>query len=137
MTPEIWFAFLIASTIVVISPGPVVIMTMHLSLRHGKYSSLPLIASVVTADTVVMTLSLAGAGAILYSSAQLFNIIKIVGALYMLYLAFTMWRSRHHTLAPCNLDLPSRMAIFRRGFLVTVLNPKTIFFFCQLPASIY
>lgn len=130
MSVEIWAAFVLAAGIVLIIPGPTIILVISQSIAHGRKAVLPLAAGVVVGDFTAMTLSLLGLGAILASSAALFSILKWIGAAYLIYLGIKLWRADPGT---TELNLPqsttSNSSHFNRAFIVTALNPKSIAFF--------
>jgi threonine/homoserine/homoserine lactone efflux protein len=85
---------------------------------------------VAAGDLTAMTLSLAGMGAVLSASADLFTALKWIGAGYLIYLGVKLWR------APPAVDAPSPAVGRRSGrammghaFAVSALNPKSILFF--------
>ncbi len=125
-----WFAFLFAAGIILIIPGPTIILVISLALSHGRRSVIPLAAGVVCGDLTAMTFSLAGLGAILAASANLFIVFKWMGALYLIYLGIRLWRSKAAAweLATGN-KRASAGALFRSSYIVTALNPKSIAFF--------
>ena len=129
MSLELWFAYVVAASILLTIPGPTILLVVTYALSHGRRSAISTVSGVVLGDIVAMALSLAGLGALMSVSAELFTAVKWIGACYLVYLGVKMWRS-----AP-SLDseeeaLPangSRMAW--HAFAVTVLNPKSITFF--------
>jgi threonine/homoserine/homoserine lactone efflux protein len=127
---EIWAAFVVAAGIVLIIPGPTIILVISQSIAHGRKAVLALAAGVVVGDFTAMTLSLLGLGAILASSAVLFSILKWIGAAYLIYLGVKLWRADPGN-AELNLSQPttSNSSHFNRAFIVTALNPKSIAFF--------
>ncbi len=132
MIPELWLAYIAASCMVLIIPGPTVLLLLTTGMAHDKRAALSAVPGVVLGDAVAMTLSLAGLGALMAASAQLFTLVKWAGALYLVYLGVRMWRSPAHTPEPQNARPDTALtgrASARRGFLVTVLNPKPIIFF--------
>lgn len=135
MSLEIWLSFMAAAMLLCLTPGPTTIFVMGESLHRGTRAVWPLMLGTMTADLLVMTLSFVGVGAILAASAQLFTLLKLVGALYLIYLGLKAWRS---PVKPMNLELESASndepgisgwALYRRAFLITALNPKGILFF--------
>jgi len=124
MTLETWLAFAIASLLAVMIPGPVVVFILGRSLGGGWRAALPTVGGVALGDTVALTASLAGLGALLAASAAAFTVAKWLGAAYLIWLGIKLWRS------PVGeaVTLPAQDA-FRDAFLVTVLNPKSIAFF--------
>jgi threonine/homoserine/homoserine lactone efflux protein len=125
-----WFAFLFAAGIILIIPGPTIILVISLALSHGRRSVIPLVAGVVCGDLTAMTISLTGLGAILAASANLFTVFKWLGALYLIYLGIRLWRSKAAAgeLA-AGENRASAGALFRSSYIVTALNPKSIAFF--------
>lgn len=125
MTYETWLAFVVASTIVVLIPGPAVVLTVSYAIREGKRSGLATVPGVVLGAFVSMSLSLAGAGAVLATSAFLFTVLKLAGAIYLIWLAFSFWTA---PVEEISLERGSEAKPLRRLFwqslLISVLNPK-------------
>lgn len=128
---EIWFTFVLASTLILIIPGPTIILVIGQSVTHGRRSALPLVIGVLLGDFTAMTLSLMGLGAVMTTSATAFTLFKWLGALYLIYLGARTLLAR-----PSNFDvevkgarLDSSGTFFCRSFIVTALNPKSIAFF--------
>ncbi|WP_421868828.1 LysE family translocator [Motiliproteus sp.] len=136
MSLEVWLSFMAAALLLCLTPGPTTIFVMGQSLHQGNRAVLPLMLGTMSADLLVMTLSFIGVGAILAASAELFTLLKLVGALYLVYLGIKAWRS---PVKPMQLEMdspadgtdngPGWGALFRRAFLITALNPKGILFF--------
>lgn len=123
---ETWLAFAIASAVLLALPGPTVMLVVSFALGQGKRSALATVPGVALGDLVAMTISLAGAGAILATSAAAFTVLKLVGAAYLIWLGIGLWRA-----APRRFEaVPATgRRLFRDSFTVTVLNPKGIVFF--------
>ncbi|MEM7794608.1 MAG: LysE family translocator, partial [Cyanobacteria bacterium P01_C01_bin.118] len=130
MSIEIWLAFIAASIVLLIIPGPTILTVISYSLSHGRQANIPLIAAVALADSTAMTMSLLGLGTILAASAFWFGVIKWIGGLYLIYLGIKLLLA----------DVPSRdvtalrqsgprWKLFVNTYLVTALNPKGIIFF--------
>ena len=129
MTWETWLAFTLAASIVLAIPGPTVLLVIGYSLSHGRKVAASTVAGVALGDLVAMTVSLAGLGALLATSATLFTVLKWVGAAYLVYLGIRLWRAP----VPDAMDAPvsrdTGRRAFRQAFVVTMLNPKSIAFF--------
>lgn len=132
---HLYLAFIAASLIILVIPGPTIVLVIGQALAQGRRVALASVAGVGLGDLVATSLSMAGAGAILATSATLFQVLKLAGAAYLIWLGLKMWRSPV-TLpaigsdADGEIDKPgSLLPIFRDAFLVTVLNPKGILFF--------
>jgi len=127
---EIWVAFVLAATIVLVIPGPTIILVISQAIAHGRRAVFPLVAGVTLGDFTAMTLSLLGLGAILAASAALFSVLKWIGAVYLIYLGINLWRSNpeKHEISFTATRTANR-SLFKRAFIVTALNPKSIAFF--------
>ncbi len=125
-----WFAFTAASIVLLMIPGPTVLLVVSYALTQGRRVAVATAAGVALGDFTAMTLSLAGLGALLAASATLFTILKWVGAAYLIYLGIRLWRSKPEL--PDVGAVPGRRparGIFGHAFVVTALNPKSIAFF--------
>ena len=126
--------FLFTAFIVALVPGTGVIHTVSTGLFAGRRASA--FASLGGALGIVPHLAAAmlGLSAVMQTSAEVFQILKFAGAVYLLYLAWGMWRSTGSlTLRAPTGDRTSREIVARAVF-INLLNPKlTIFFFAFLP----
>jgi threonine/homoserine/homoserine lactone efflux protein len=131
--------FVLAALPVVFFPGPSVAFIVTSSLRHGAGFGVRATAGVETGYLVHVLAAVAGVSALLATSAVAFSLVKVAGALYLVWLAIGAWRSsRSADEEPVIADLRGRNAIgrgpFRQGLVVGALNPKTaIFFLAFLP----
>ncbi len=130
MSMEIWTTYLVATILILIIPGPTIILVITQAVTHGRGSVIPLAAGVVLGDLTAMTCSLLGLGAIMSTSAALFTAFKWVGAAYLLYLGVNLWRVTPARTADLR-ESPniSERSLLRSSFVVTALNPKSIAFF--------
>jgi threonine/homoserine/homoserine lactone efflux protein len=126
--------FLITSLVVVLVPGTGVIYTVSTGLFRGRRASVAAACGCTAGIIPHLTASILGLSAILHMSAVAFQSIKYAGAIYLLYLAWSMWRetgSLTFNSPTSNNDLRH---IALRGFLLNILNPKlSIFFLAFLP----
>ena len=130
MSIEIWIAFVIAAMVLLIIPGPTIILVISQGIVHGRRAVLPLAVGVTLGDFTAMTLSILGLGAILASSAALFSGLKWIGAVYLIYLGIRLWRSNPEKYEiRCPAPRTSKPSLFKSAFIVTALNPKSIAFF--------
>lgn len=130
MIIESWFAFVIASTVLLVIPGPTILAVISYSVAHGRRANIPLVTAVALGDSTALFASLAGLGALLAVSAVWFTAVKVAGGLYLLYLGIKLIRAGF---APAETAAPdigsSRLKLFANTYLVTALNPKGIVFF--------
>ena len=130
MTIETWLAFAAASTILVIIPGPTVLLVVSYALGQGWRAALPIAIGVALGDFTAMTASMLGLGAMLAASAALFTVLKWVGAAYLVYLGVRLWRAPVATMGQDGSTGETRPGrIFLHAYAVTALNPKSIVFF--------
>lgn len=132
VTPATIAAFCAASFVLLVIPGPTIIMVVGQALAHGRRIALASVTGVALGDLAAATLSLIGVGTLLAASANIFAVVKWAGAGYLVYLGAKMWRSSTAaTLLESGVIAGSapRRKVFRQAFLVTLLNPKSIIFF--------
>ena len=130
MSVELWLTFVIAAEIILVIPGPTILLVIGQAATHGRTSVVPLVAGVLCGDALAMTLSLAGLGALMATSALLFSVLKWIGALYLIYLGIQQWRQQGAVPAgTATAPAAPPGTLWRRAFIVTALNPKSIAFF--------
>ena len=130
MSIEIWLAFVVASAVLLIIPGPTILTVISYSIAHGRRANVPLVAAVALGDSTALVVSLLGLGALLATSAFWFTVVKWAGGLYLLYLGVKLLRAG---VSSAELTAPatpkSLWRLFANTYLVTALNPKGIVFF--------
>lgn len=130
MSLELWFAFVAASCVLLVVPGPTVMLVVSTALGRGRSSVWSTIPGVALGDFTAITVSLLGAGAVLAASATLFTAMKLAGAAYLVWLGIKMWRANPQLEEIQGDALPhSGRAMFWQAYVVTALNPKGIVFF--------
>jgi threonine/homoserine/homoserine lactone efflux protein len=130
MPIELWLAFVAASAVLLIIPGPTILTVISYSMSHGRRANVPLIAAVALGDSTALVVSLLGLGALLATSAFWFTVVKWVGGLYLLYLGIRLMRAGIMSTEMAAPAAPaSRRKLFANTYLVTALNPKGIVFF--------
>jgi threonine/homoserine/homoserine lactone efflux protein len=127
---QLYTAFIVASAILLVIPGPTVLTVISYSLSHGRRANIPLVAAVALGDSTALAFSLLGLGALLATSAIWFALVKWIGGLYLLYLGLRLMRAGGSLTEMAESPLPdSRRRLFADTFMVTALNPKSIIFF--------
>ena len=129
MTFETWLAFAAASSVLLVIPGPTILLVVSYALGQGWRAAWPLATGVALGDLTAMTLSMLGLGALLATSATVFLVLKWMGAAYLVYLGIKLFRAGGTFDAKPRTDAtrPSRM--MGHAWLVTALNPKGLTFF--------
>nr|WP_243471404.1 LysE family translocator [Winogradskyella sp. MH6] len=139
MITETLISFALATSVLAISPGPDNIYVLVQSITNGKAYGLATVCGLITGCIVHTTLLAFGVSAIIKANEELFFGIKVLGALYLLYLAYKVFKS------DSQLDFDSEAApkkslkaLFVQGFFMNVLNPKvTIFFLAFFPGFLF
>jgi threonine/homoserine/homoserine lactone efflux protein len=129
MSFETWLAFAAASAILVLIPGPTVLLVVSYALGQGWRTALPMVIGVALGDFTAMTLSMLGVGALLAASATLFTALKWVGAAYLVYLGIKLFRAGGSLDATPRTERTPALKMLSHAWLVTALNPKGITFF--------
>jgi threonine/homoserine/homoserine lactone efflux protein len=129
MSWEVWGAFVAASVVLLLIPGPTVLLVVSYALGRGWRVAAPVAVGVALGDLTAMTLSMLGVGALLASSAALFTVLKWVGAAYLIWLGVKLWRAGGTLEARARKDATPPLGMLAHAWLVTTLNPKSIVFF--------
>ncbi|MGB3897293.1 MAG: LysE family translocator [Mesorhizobium sp.] len=129
MTFETWIAFCAASAVLLVIPGPTILLVVSYALGQGLRTALPMAAGVALGDFTAMTLSMLGVGALLAASATVFTTLKLAGAAYLIYLGVKLFRAGGALRAEPRTDATSAARMMAHAWLVTALNPKSITFF--------
>lgn len=134
MSLHAWLAFVGASIVILLIPGPTILLVIGDSLANRGRSAWSTVAGVAMGDTTAMAVSLAGAGALLAASAAAFTVLKLVGGSYLVYLGIkSILSARRLRDGAPEAALPMQHRPAHRRFLsawtVTALNPKSIVFF--------
>lgn len=134
MSFTIWLTFASVYLMMTLAPGPNVLLVVRNSLKYGSSSALITIAGNLTSQLIVVLLVAWGVGATLALMPEFFWVMKIIGALYLLWLGIQQIRATYNP-TTINNALQSDDAgmsnrrIFRQAFLVSSSNPKTLVFF--------
>ncbi|WP_339906840.1 LysE family translocator [Pseudomonas guineae] len=133
MSLETWLLFASAALLVILIPGPLSLLMVSNSLNYGLRRSAPAFIGGVSASLCLLSASALGLGALLLASEQLFSLLKIVGALYLFYLAWQSWQASRKAAKPLVADEPpvnpSCRGLFWKAFGLGGSNPKDILFF--------
>jgi threonine/homoserine/homoserine lactone efflux protein len=128
------YLFLIASLALLITPGPAVLYIVARSMNQGRMAGFVSVLGVETANFFHASAAALGLSAILVSSALAFDIVKYLGAAYLIYLGIRKIMSREGEAQAEVSKQESLPRIYTQGFVVNIFNPKTaLFFFAFLP----
>lgn len=131
------FVLIIAVTVLaVISPGPDFAVTIRNSLMHGRRSGIMTATGIALGVTVHIVYTILGLGYIMAEAVWLLEAMKYVGAVYLIWLGISSFRSAKHNSHVLNNasqgTLVSNWVALKNGFICNALNPKTALFFIAL-----
>jgi threonine/homoserine/homoserine lactone efflux protein len=127
---ETWLAFVAASLILTMTPGPSILLGMVHALRFGTKRTLYTALGDISANMIQMLLVAAGLGIIIANSAVAFQAIKWAGVGVLIFIAVKMWRSAPTLPDAATPDRSSHPArLYASGFAVAFGNPKALVFF--------
>lgn len=129
MTLPILLAFLGASMALTIAPGPDNIFVITQGISRGRRAAIVTALGMCSGVSVHTLAAAAGVSALFYASAVAFTLVKYAGAGYLLYLAVKAVTERTAFTAAGGGGAATGPAMFRRGFIMNVLNPKVALFF--------
>ena len=124
-----WLAFVAASAILLVIPGPTILLVLSYALGHGRRPAAAIVAGVALGDLTAMTASMLGLGAVLATSAALFTVLRWIGGAYLVYLGVKLWRAPVAAAEEAAAPPAALSRMFAHAYAVTALNPKSIVFF--------
>jgi threonine/homoserine/homoserine lactone efflux protein len=130
-------AFAALSVVLVAIPGPAVMLVLKQALMRGRASALSTALGILVADLIWTLASVVGLTALLVSSQTVFDVVRYLGALYLIYLGARLLLSRGTLLAAPDTrdtdEAPKRnLRGFREGLLSDLSNPKTVIIFSSV-----
>jgi homoserine/homoserine lactone efflux protein len=124
---ELYLAFVVATTVMILLPGPSVMLTVAHSLAFGAVRTLMTVSGAVLAIGVQLLVALIGMSWLMLILANWFELLRWAGVAYLIFLGIQQWRA-----LPVDSAVPTRAvsskALFAQGFLVTIANPKSLIF---------
>ncbi|KNC10890.1 homoserine transporter [Klebsiella sp. RIT-PI-d] len=132
MTFEWWFAYLLTSIILSLSPGSGAINTMTTAISHGYRGAAASIAGLQTGLGIHIVLVGVGLGTLFSRSLLAFEILKWAGAAYLIWLGIQQWRTAGSLDLNTLAQSQSRGRLFKRAVFVNLTNPKSIVFLAAL-----
>ena len=126
LNPELFLAFLVITVVLIVTPGPVVTLVIATGATEGPRAALLTVLGTTIGNGLLVGSIAFGLSWVLKSSTLLFEVIRWIGAAYLVWLGIQAWRNAGR---PLELPPPAGKVHFWRGFLVALSNPKTIAFF--------
>ena len=126
-----WIAFVIAGTLIAISPGSGAVLSMSHGLAYGLKKASATVLGLQFGLILVLVIAGAGVGSLLLASSLAFTIVKTIGALYLMWLGIQSWRAKAEVTSVSTAGLAAHPSFGKRvmtGFLTNATNPKGIIF---------
>jgi len=128
------YFFLVAALALLLVPGPAVLYITARSANQGRLAGLVSVLAIETANFLQAVAATLGLSAILLSSALAFDVVKYLGAAYLIYLGLRKLFAREQETGNETIKQESLARIYWQGFVINLLNPKTaLFYFAFLP----
>ena len=132
--PTLWGLFVVASVVLLLTPGPAVLYIVARSVAQGRTAGLVSVLGIHLGTIVHITAAAVGLSALLVSSALAFAIVKYLGAAYLIWIGIRTLMAKVPDAETPVVPAEPLYRAFRDGFLVNLFNPKTaIFFLAFLP----
>ena len=129
---ENYLIYLGVAAATILLPGPAVMLTLNNAMQRGLIKTLAGVFGVALAILLVAIISASSLGIVLATSAFAFNVVKIAGAVYLIYLGVKMFRSKAKTNAHVAAQQNSLLRCFMEGFFISISNPKAVIFFMSI-----
>ena len=124
---HIFIAFAAATSIMIALPGPSVILTIAHSISFGWRPAIATVAGETSGVAVQLLIAAVGFVSILNYAAQVFECIRWVGAVYLIYLGIKQWKSVNNPIE-IHQSKVSKKNLFAQGLIITIPNPKCLLF---------
>lgn len=130
MAVELYVAFVLASVLLIVIPGPNVALIVANSLTHGVRAGLMTVAGTSAAMVIQLSLTVAGLSGMLALFSHWFEWLRWLGVAYIVYLGIKAWTAKADDgRSNVRADAQAARVMFGRGFLVSLTNPKTLLFY--------
>lgn len=127
-------AFNVVLLAAIASPGPALLMATQTSLSAGRMAGIAAGAGLGLMAAVWTLIALLGLGIVFELFPVLYVGVKVVGVIYLLYIAYRMWRDAP---IPPNARIAVARRAFRQGFLVNLFNPKSVLFAAAVLVTVF
>ena len=136
MNTEILVSFILATATLAFSPGPDNVFVLVQTISYGKRKGLAIVCGLIFGCIIHTSVVAFGLSSFIQSSPNLLFSLKLIGAFYLLYLAYITYHSKQEFNIKKQLDNGNSLfRLFKRGFIMNVINPKvSLFFMAFFPA---
>jgi homoserine/homoserine lactone efflux protein len=129
MPLDLYLAFVLASAVLILIPGPNVTLLVANSIAYGARRALATLAGTSSAIALQLVITVLGMSSLMLALATWFEWMRWAGVLYLVYLGVQQWRALPVALEDVDPQAMATRALFWRGFLVSTTNPKTLLFY--------
>ena len=129
MSIELYLAFVLAASVLILIPGPNVTLIVANSLTYGARCAFTTIAGATLAQMAQLSLTVAGMTTVMSAMAGWFDWLRWLGVAYLLWLGVSMWRSAPAKMVDGATPRERAGRLFWQGFVVSLTNPKTLLFY--------
>jgi threonine/homoserine/homoserine lactone efflux protein len=129
MPLELYLAFVLASTVLILVPGPNVTLLVANSLSYGPRPAMATLAGTSSAIALQLAITALGMTSLMLVLAAGFEWLRWVGVVYLVYLGVREWRARPEVLDDQTVRAASSKVLYWQGFVVSATNPKTLLFY--------
>lgn len=128
-----YLIYLSLSIIASISVGPSVILAASNGINFGRKKALSGVLGHVSAIFILAVLSASGLGSVILTSETVFLVIKYLGALYLVYIGYALWKNKNSwSFLSNSCHTPSGLSLYRKSLMLGISNPKALVFFTAL-----
>lgn len=133
-SPATYGLFCLAALALLVLPGPAVLYIVGRSIDQGRAAGLASVLGVTTGTLIQIFFAVIGLSSLVLASAVAFDVVKYVGAAYLIVLGIMRLRSARETLLGAERERRTLRRLYTQGVIVNTLNPKTaLFIFALLP----
>jgi len=130
LNADLFLAFALATTALILLPGPIVTLVIANAIAHGRGTGLATVAGASTGNAVLVAVGALGLTTLLAALADIFEWVRWAGVAYLVYLGLRQWREViRASAAPETVAVPRGPNVFTQGFVVAITNPKTVLFY--------
>ena len=126
---NLYIAFVLATTLLILMPGPVWTLTVANSLAYGTRHGLRTVVGTSSATAILLVVGGFGMASAFLLLAEWFEWLRWIGAAYLVFLGTQLWRAKPVCLSDDAIKAGSKKSVFWQGFFVSFTNPKTILFY--------